>query len=112
MERNEIIFFAILIIAYVLCALMLDMPPFIHYIFIAIIAIVLVIAVLLRYQQKFENRQIGKVFNIIALISLILYVITSISETYFKKTLIIDSTIFIIPLFGALVVGWFFRKEK
>lgn len=110
MDKNELIFFGIIIILYIICALTLNLPVFIHYVFIAIILIVLLIAILLKYQQKLENKPISKIFNILAAIFLALYIICVICESCYQITLI-DSTILLIPFFGALVIGWFFKKE-
>ena len=110
MDKNELMFFAVIIILYVICAFTIDIPPFIHYVFLAIILIVLLIAILLKYQQKFENKKIYKISNILAAVFLASYVTCTICETYYHTELI-DSAILLIPFFGALVVGWFFKKE-
>ena len=110
MDKNEIIFFAVIIIAYILCALTLNIPTFAHYIFIGLILIILAITILLKYQQKYKNEQIRKTFAILAIIILALYVICIISKSWYHKTLI-EPSILLIPFFGALVISWFFKNS-
>ncbi len=109
MDKNEIIFFSIVIIAYVLCAFTLNMPIFVHYIFIVLIAVALVISILLKYKDSLENEKISKISNIIAAILLIVFIINTIYEIYYHKT-IFDSQLIFLLFFGALVVNWYFRK--
>jgi predicted PurR-regulated permease PerM len=112
MDKNEMIFFAIVIVAYLLCAFMLNIPVFIHYVFIALILIVILATIVRKYKQKIEIEKISKISTILALIFLVIYIICTIYETIYQKTLIMDSAIILIPFFGALVVSWIFKKEK
>lgn len=111
MEKSEIIFFAIIIAAYLLCAFTLNMPTFVHYIFIAMILIVLLITILVRFQDKFKNRQIKKILNILSVVFLALYIICTTYEMAYQKTLVVDSSILLIPFFGSLMLGWFFKNS-
>ncbi len=110
MERNELIFLAIIVIAYILCSLTLNMPKLVHYIFICLILIILAVTILQKYQKKLNNEQISKISYILAAIFLALYIICFVSEIWYH-TKLIDSSILLIPFFGSLVVSWFFKNS-
>jgi uncharacterized membrane protein len=112
MEQKEIIFLAIVLIAYIICAFTLDIPAFINYIFLAILLIAILLTVLAKYSKKSENRRIAKTANILALIFLAIYIICAIHEMIYKKALFVDSAVILIPFFGCLAAGWFFKKEE
>lgn len=111
MERNEIIFFAAIIILYAVCAFTLDIPTFVNYIFIAVLIIVLLVSILLKYQHKFNNRKIYDISRALSLIFLASYVICAIYEMCCQKTLPIDSSLLLIPFFGAIVISWFLKNS-
>ena len=111
MNQNEMIFFAVVIIAYILCAFVLNIPSYIHIIFGILLLAALVGAVLLKYTSEFENEGMGKIFYILAIILLIFYILATISELWFKKMLIINSGVFLVLFLIMLVANWFFRKK-
>ena len=53
MEKYEIIFFAIAIMAYIICSITLKISIYAHLLFGAILAIILILAVLLKFKQKY-----------------------------------------------------------
>ena len=112
MEKSEIIFFAIVIIAYLICALTLGIPTFVHYVFIAILLVVLIITLSLKYHKKHENKKIGKIFDILAVAFLAFYIISAIFESIYHKALIIDSSILLMPFFAALMLSWFLKNNE
>lgn len=111
MNNNEIIFFAIVIIAYILCAFTLDVPTFVHIIFGTGILALLLITMALKYKPKFENEKTSKIFQIILIIIFVLYVMAMISELWFAKRFILDSGILLVALVMAMVLNWFFKKS-
>lgn len=112
MDKNEIIFFAVAIMAYVICAFTLNIPVFVHVMFGVLLLIAFIIAIALKYQQQFENEKISKIFYLIAILMLIFYIITTISELWFAKTLVIDSAIFLMLFIITIVIKWFFEKKN
>ena len=112
MEKSEIIFFAIVILAYVLCAATLEMPLFIHILFIICILIVLIFGIILKYQQKFENDKICKILNVLLVAFTVFYFASIISEVFYNKMLIMDSTWTLILIFILFGCRWFFGKNK
>lgn len=112
MDKNEIIFFAVVIGAYLICTLTLDVPNFVHLMFAILLLAVLIIAIPLKYKQQLENEKIGKILSILSVILLIFYIITTISELWFKKTLFVDSGIFLVLFLIVLIIGWFFKKNN
>lgn len=112
MDKNEIIFFAVVIAAYLICTLTLDVPDFVHLMFAILLLAVLIITVPLKYKQQLENEKISKILNILSMLLLISYIITTISELWFKKILFINSGIFLVLFLIVLIVGWFFKKNN
>ena len=111
MKRNELIFIAVVIIAYIICALTLNIPTFVHEIFIILILALLMITIPLKYKQRLENDKIGKILYLLAIILLIFYIITTISEVWYGKSLIADSGIFLFSFIIVFAVSWFLRKN-
>ena len=62
MEKYEILFAILIIIAYIICSLTLKIPIAAHLMFGAILLVVLIIAILLKFKQKYENDKISKIF--------------------------------------------------
>lgn len=112
MEKSEIIFFAIAIIAYIICALTLDIPLFMHALFLGCIIIILIFVLILKYQQEVENESVYKVLKILIIISSVFYFISVISELFYNKTLFIDSTATFMVIFVLFFGMWFFGKNK
>jgi hypothetical protein len=110
MDKNEIIFFGIIIIAYIVCAFRLDIPLFMHIMFGIVLLAVLIIAILLKYKPRFENEKTARIFQMVFIITLIFYAISMISELWYGKTLIVDSGILLLLLLIVIVVNWFFKK--
>lgn len=112
MEKSEIIFFAIVILAYILCAATLDIPLFMHAIFAICILIVLIISIIPKYQQKFENEKICKILNVLLIVLTVFYFASIISEVFYDRILIMDSTLTLILIFILFGCRWFFGKNK
>ena len=112
MEKNEIIFFIILIIAYIISAVTLKIDINIQIMFGIIILIALLIAVILKYHQQLENEKISKASRTVSILLAIFYVITIIYRIFIEKPLLIDSTIVLILVFVALFFEWFFKKNE
>jgi hypothetical protein len=110
MNWNEMIFIAVAILAYILCAFTLNIHSFAHIIFgIGLLAIVL-IAIALKFKPQLENEKISKIFQILLVIVFIFYVAAIISELWFAKTLIVDSGILFFALIIMIVLNWLFKK--
>jgi hypothetical protein len=110
MNRNETIFFAIVIMAYILCAFSLNIPTFVHIIFAIGLLTILAISIALKLKPELENEKMGKILQILLVIVLIFYVLTMISELWLGKTLIIDSGILLFALIVLIAMNWLFKK--
>lgn len=112
MDRNEIIFFAIIVIAYLICAFTLNIPQAMNLMLAGLILAIFLIILLVEYSKKFENENITKIARIIIIILVVISIITSCYEIWFDKTLPMDSTT-LFPLFIiALICVWFFKKNE
>ena len=112
MEKYEIIFFAIAIMAYIICSITLKISIYAHLLFGAILAIILILAVLLKFKQKYENEKISKIFRTISIILIICYVVSFIYEAFYYKPLLIDSPIFIFLILIVELISWILRKNN
>lgn len=110
MNKNEMIFFAAVIVAYVLCAFALNIPSFVNIIFGIGILTIALIAISLKFKPKLENEKMSKILQIILIIVFIFYVLAMISELWFGKTLIVDSGILLFALIIMIVLNWLFKK--
>ena len=111
MEKYEIIFFVIAILAYIICSMTLKIPIYAHLMLGAILSIILILAVLLKLEEKYGKKLI-KFINIIEIIIFVFYIISVAYETGYQKTLIIDSNIILIPFFGVLMMNVFLKIFK
>lgn len=111
MEKYEIIFFVIAILAYIICSMTLKIPIYAHLMLGAILSIILILAVLLKLEEKYGKKLI-KFINIIEIIIFVFYIISVAYETGYQKTLIIDSNIILIPFFGVLMMHVFLKIFK
>ncbi len=111
MEKYEIIFFVIAILAYIICSMTLKIPIYAHLMLGTILSIILILAVLLKLQEKYGKKLI-KSINIIEIIIFVFYIISVAYETGYQKTLIIDSNIILIPFFGVLMMNVFLKIFK
>jgi uncharacterized membrane protein len=112
MNREEIIFFIIVAIAYAIFALTVNIPLLIHAVLAILILAGLAVSLLLKYKPVGENEKISKILAIASVIVLILYVISTVSELWFNKTLVIDSGIFLFLFMVLLIMEWFFKKSN
>lgn len=110
MNKNEMIFLAILIIAYILCAFTLNIHSFVHILFGIGLLVIILIAIALKFKPQFENEKISKIFQILLIIVLIFYVVATISELWFAKTFIIDSGMLLFGVVILIAINWFFKK--
>ena len=111
MEKYEIIFFVFAILAYIICSMTLKIPIYAHLMLGTILSIILILAVLLKLQEKYGKKLI-KSINIIEIIIFVFYIISVAYETGYQKTLIIDSNIILIPFFGVLMMNVFLKIFK
>lgn len=112
MERNELIFIILIIIAYIICSLALKIPIVSHLMFGAILLGGIIIAMLLKLKRKYDNEKISKIFRIISIILIICYGIAFIYETIYYKPLFIDSPIFIFLILIFELISWILRKNS
>ena len=112
MKKNEIILIILAIIAYIICAFTLDVPREMHIIIGALLVVALIIAILLIGKSKYENEKISKIFRIITVVMLILYIITTISELWYNTKLVFDSGIFLLLFFITIIIEWVFKKNS
>lgn len=112
MDKNEIIFFLIAIVAYLICAFMLNMPLFMHIIFAVLILVVAIITILAKFQTRYENELIINITTILLIISSIFYFISIFYEVFYKKILLTDSTWILLVIFLLIIVRWLFGKNK
>lgn len=112
MDKKEIIFFIIVIIAYILCSIFYNLPTFLHIIFVAILLIFLFVTVIMKYQKNFENQKISHAAKMISSILTIVFVMLIISGFVFKFALFMLYTPILILIFITLFIAWFFKKEE
>lgn len=108
MDKYEIIFFVIAIMAYIICSITLKIPIYVHLLLGAILTIILILTVLLKFQEKYGKKLI-KSINIIGIILFVFYMISVAYETWCQKTLIINSNIILIPFFCVLMANVFLK---
>lgn len=112
MNKNEAIFFAIIIVAYIVCALLLRIPMEINMFFAILLIIALIVLLALNYQQIYVNEKISKVCKIMCGILTALFIILLIGGFLFKYALFEVYPIFIVIIFITMFIGWFFKKEQ
>ena len=112
MEKSELIFAIVIIIAYIICSVALKIPIVAHLMFGALLLGVIIIAILLKFKQKYENEKISKIFRTISIIFIICYVVSFIYETFYYKALFIDSAIFIFLIVIVELISWVLRKNS
>lgn len=112
MNRSEIILVIIAIVAYIIGSLIFNIPMEMHIIFIALVIVLLLATLVLKYQQKFVNEKVSNYAQLITKILFIILVLTIVSGAVFKHALFNLYQICIILMFISLFVGWFFKKEE
>lgn len=112
MDKYGILFSIILIIAYIICSLTLNIPIDVHIIFGIILLAIIIISVLLKFKQKYENEKISKIFRIISIILILYFGVAFGYETLYHKPLFINSGLIILLIFIVEVTGWVLRKNK
>jgi cytochrome c biogenesis factor len=112
MNKYEIIFIIIAIIAYIICAFTLNVPQEMHIMVGALLVVALIIAILLIAKSNYENEKISRIFRILSIIMLIFYIITTISELWYHTKLIFDSGIFLVLFIILIISEWFFKKNS
>jgi hypothetical protein len=112
MEKTELIFAIIVMIAYVICSVALKIPIIAHLMFGSLLLGVIIIAMLLKLKRKYDNEKISKIFRIISIILIICYGIAFIYETIYYKPLFIDSPIFIFLILIFELISWILRKNS
>lgn len=112
MDRYEWIFAIIIVIAYIICSITLKISIYTHLLFGLIILGALVIAVLLKFKQDYENEKISKIFRSLSIILIICYGATFFYETIYHKPFFINSAIFIISILVVELISWVLRKNN
>lgn len=112
MEKYEILFLIIIVIAYIICSLTLKIPIYAHLMFGAILLVILIIGILLKFKQKYENEKISKIFRAISIILIVCWGIAGYLETIYQKTFFINSALFIILILIVEVISWVLRKNE
>lgn len=112
MNKIEITFIIIAIIAYIIGSVMFNIPLWTHITFIALILILLAATLVLKYQQKFVNEKISNVAQMLTKILLIILILTIVLGAVFKHALFNLYQICVILMFITLFIGWFFKKEE
>ena len=111
MNKSEAIFFAIIIVAYIACALLLKIPMEINMFFVILLIIALIAMFILKYQQIYVNEKISKICRTLCGIFTALFIILLIGGALFKYALFEAYPIFIVIIFITMFIGWFFKKE-
>lgn len=111
MEKYEIIFIILIILAYSIAAFALNMPPYIHIAFAVMILAAILISIIFKYKQKFENEKMVQIFNIAEIVIVACFFITVLYEIFTEKRAY-DFSIFIILFFIVMFCRWFFGKNK
>lgn len=111
MEKYEIIFIILIILAYSIAAFALNMPPYIHIAFAVMILAAILISIIFKYKQKFENERMVQIFNIAEIVIVACFFITVLYEIFTAKRAY-DFSIFIILFFIVMFCRWFFEKNK
>lgn len=112
MEKSEMVFFIIVIIAYILCSIFYKLPTFLHITFLAILIVFLFVTVILKYQQNYENEKISHASKIISSILAIIFVVLLILGFVFKFALFRVYTPLLILMLITLFTAWFFKKNN
>ena len=112
MDKIELIFAIIIIIAYIICSAALKIPIVAHLMFGALLLGVIIIAILLKFKQKYENEKISKIFRAISIILIICFAVSFIYEKFYYKPLFIDSAIFIFLILIVELISWVLRKNN
>lgn len=110
MNRQETRFLLIIIIAYIICSFIFNLPKSINIIFLALLTIVLLGSVILKLKEKVEYEKIDKIADASLIIIFIVSVISFISEIHFNKPFL-DSGIFMTLFVIILFAKWFFGKN-
>ena len=110
MNKNELIFLIIVIIAYIICIFAFNVDYAFQITFGGILLIILIISPLEKFKNKFRNKTLSKLAKIIAITSFIIGISISIYEVEFEKSLLIEPIIFII-FFIALICMRLFEKN-
>lgn len=111
MEKNEIIFIIAAAIVYLICAFAFKMSSYIHLIFAALVLVAILIGIIFKYQQKFENKRIVQYMDMLEIIIILCFVITMLYEIFIGNT-VYDLSIFIILFFIVMFCKWFFGKNN
>jgi len=110
MNRQETGFLLIIIIAYIICSFIFNLPKSINIIFLALLTIVLLGSVILKLKEKVEYEKIDKIADASLIIIFIISAISFISEIHFNKPFL-DSGIFMTLFVIILFAKWFFGKN-
>ena len=112
MNKSEIIFIIILIVAYIVSAIFLNIPMFMHLMFGVAIAVALIFALLLKVQHDFENEKIHKISEIFNIIMAVGFAFSLCYMATYQKEFIIPSGIFATLFLISLIITWVSGKNS
>ena len=112
MDKYELIFSAIIIIAYIICSVTLKIPFYIHLMFGTIILGALIIALLLKFKKDYENEKISKIFRALSIIFIICYGLMFIYEMIYHKPFFVASGFIILLILITEIISWVLRKNS
>lgn len=104
MNKYEIIFSVLIVIAYIISSLTLKIPSYVHLMFGSVILGILLIIILFKLKQKYYSEKNKKTFKIVMIMVFICYIITFLFEDLFTGPLFVPSVIFMIILVIAEVI--------
>ncbi|MBE6499659.1 MAG: hypothetical protein E7Z80_03795 [Methanobrevibacter thaueri] len=110
MDRNEIIFFIIIILAYLICSQTLKIPYYINYIMIGAIIIALTVTAVLNYGDKLSYEKKYNIMKLLLIISSAVLLLDGFFEFIYHKTLIPLPIIIFIIL--DLIIGLYYIKTR
>jgi len=111
MNRIEMIF--LITVTAILLICIATMPQY-HFIFLFLLAlalIVLIISLLTKYSQKYENKTLSLIFCILAVLIFVIYFVNSIFIDFTHKGPVSDSLLLVALFIISICLGWFFEKN-
>lgn len=110
MNKNEIIFLILLIIAYITCAVIFNIPQAMNVIVIAILLVLILISVAFKFKR--ENEKISHIFDIITKILAVILILSIILGALLKQAFFMNYNILVVLIFISIIISWFFKKEE
>ena len=112
MNKSEIIFIIILIVAYIVSATFLNIPLHIHLLFGVAIAFALIFVLLLKLQHDFENEKINRIFKVLTNALFVCFMLSLCYNSTFNEDFIIKPGVFAILFLISLAVMFISGKNS